>query len=141
MLLLLHVVLTPIMMSCIISSKVLAALYTFVPICGMFSLNYIAMELENPFGTDANDLPMEHFQVEMNQCLLMLLHDNTDLIAWTSPRCITNFDDLLRQMQANRLAGKVRRLSDFGSPDSDDDGSAENAAVSQQTSINTSPDT
>ena len=26
------------------------------------------MELENPFGLDANDLPLEHFQQEMNDC-------------------------------------------------------------------------
>merc|ERR1712176_765428 len=79
-LMLLHVVFTPLVVSCLLTSKIVAVLYTFVPICGMFSLNYIAIELENPFGTDDNDLPVAHFQTEMNQCLLMLLHDNTDMI-------------------------------------------------------------
>ena len=26
-------------------------------------LNFIGVELENPFGRDDNDLPLEHFQV------------------------------------------------------------------------------
>ena len=42
------------------------------------------MELENPFGLDDNDLPLDHFQQEMNSCLLMLLHENSDLITATS---------------------------------------------------------
>lgn len=29
---------------------------------GMFALNFISIELENPFGLDANDLPLAHFQ-------------------------------------------------------------------------------
>ena len=28
----------------------------------MFALNFISIELENPFGLDANDLPLTHFQ-------------------------------------------------------------------------------
>jgi predicted membrane chloride channel (bestrophin family) len=28
----------------------------------MFALNFISIELENPFGLDANDLPLPHFQ-------------------------------------------------------------------------------
>jgi len=114
MLLLLHVVLTPLMMSSIISSKILAVAYTFVPVCGMFALNRIAIELENPFGTDENDLPMENFQTEMNQCLLMLLHTNTDMISWTSPHCIMDFEFLLEHQRKSHKAGKVTRLSDFG---------------------------
>merc|ERR1712176_1662693 len=71
----------PFVITSIIQSKVLAAIFTFLPLFGMFALDFIAMELENPFGTDANDLPLKHFQHEMNNCLMMLLHNNTDLIA------------------------------------------------------------
>lgn len=97
-LLLAHCILTPLMMCSIIKSKVMATLMTGVVITGMFSLNFIAVELENPFGTDDNDLPMEHFQEEMNLCLLMLLHENTDMISGISPQCITNFLDLIASM-------------------------------------------
>merc|ERR1719497_234671 len=78
----------------VIKSKILAAIFAFVPIFGMFSLNFIASELENPFGTDDNDLPLRHFQTEMNSCLLMLLHYNTDIIADTSSTCIVDFHEL-----------------------------------------------
>jgi len=123
-LLLLHTVLTPMIISGVIRSKVLAAIFAFVPVFGMFSLNFIASELENPFGTDDNDLPLEHFQTEMNSCLLMLLHTNTDMIAGTSPRCITNFEKLLATMQFDRSSHSpdnkmMSRLSAFESSGKD----------------------
>jgi len=40
-----------------------------------FGMNYIAGELEMPFGDDSNDLPLTRFQEEMNSSLLMLIHD------------------------------------------------------------------
>merc|ERR1719277_1567421 len=74
-------VMTPFLLATLIQNPVLVAVFTFVPLFGMFSLNFIAMELENPFGLDDNDLPLNHFQTEMNRCLLMLLHEHTDLVA------------------------------------------------------------
>merc|ERR1719506_3049669 len=84
---------------------------TFLPVVGIFTVNFIAVELENPFGTDLNDLPMEHFQSEMNLCLLMLLHDKTDLVSTTSPDCVLDFDELLAKVQRDRESGDQRRLS------------------------------
>merc|ERR1719291_1081470 len=82
------------MLSVLIKNKVWCALFTFVPVFGMFSLNFVASELENPFGDDENDLPLAHFQQEMNTSLLMLLHYNTDHIAMLSPQCRKDFNDL-----------------------------------------------
>jgi len=101
MLLLLHTVLTPTMIAQLIENKVWAAIFTFVPIFGMFSLNFVASELENPFGDDANDLPLERFQEDMNGSLLMLLHSNTDHIASISDRCITDFTSLKELLHAD----------------------------------------
>jgi len=78
-------------------SKVLAAMLTFVPIVGMASLNLVATELENPFGTDANDLPLYHFQSEMNNCLLMLLHSGTDIVPTVRPDCLQDFETLYKE--------------------------------------------
>jgi predicted membrane chloride channel (bestrophin family) len=115
LLLLLHTALTPMIMASLIKSKVLCAIFTFIPVFGMFSLNFIAMELENPFGIDDNDLPLPHFQEEMNSCLLMLLHDNTDMISTTSDDCVMDFEALLKTMtKVNRGSSFVRRESDFG---------------------------
>lgn len=103
-LLFLNILMTPLMISCLISSKVIAPLFAFVPIFGMFSLNFIGVELENPFGNDDNDLPLDHFQTEMNKCLLMLLEDNADLIAGVSQtRCIRKFKDLKGGMRPTEM--------------------------------------
>mmetsp|Transcript_130377 Transcript_130377/g.237084 ORF Transcript_130377/g.237084 Transcript_130377/m.237084 type:complete len:617 (+) Transcript_130377:68-1918(+) len=123
-LLFLNIVLTPMMISCLISSKVWAPIFAFVPIFGMFSLNFIGVELENPFGNDDNDLPLDHFQTEMNKCLLMLLEDNADLIAGVSKqRCIREFSKLKGSMRPSEMHGHnpgggppVRRTSTTGQP-------------------------
>merc|ERR1719188_147615 len=78
----------------LLSSSLMAPLVTFVTLFGTCALNFISMELEDPFGEDDNDLPLAHFQAEMNNCLLMLLHPNTDIIAGVSDQCIMNFYDL-----------------------------------------------
>jgi len=109
----LHIILTPMIISGIMKSKVLCAVFSFIPIFGMFSLTFIASELENPFGTDDNDLPLAHFQEEMNNCLMMLLHTNTDMIASTSQRCVCDFYDLLKTMNANSGEHGHSRLSGF----------------------------
>jgi len=115
-------VLTPLMLSNLIASKILVAFFTFVPIFGMFSLNFIAIELENPFGVDDNDLPLANFQLEMNSCLLMLLHHNTDLIASVSPDCEMNFSTLYsamyseeveEEMVGDKVPMRKTRLSQF----------------------------
>lgn len=113
-LLLTQTILTPLMMCSIIRSKILATAMTMIIITGMFSLNFISVELENPFGTDDNDLPMEHFQDEMNLCLLMLLHEHTDMIPSISHECITDFPSLISSMDM------FRNESDSGSGGSGD---------------------
>lgn len=92
MLLFLHLLLTPLFISSIVTNRFWASLMTFVPIFAMFSVNFIGVELENPFGSDDNDLPLDHFQGEMNKCLMMLLQEGADLIAGVSPaRCIFDY--------------------------------------------------
>merc|ERR1719247_3402792 len=87
---------TPVLLSSFIKSKVVAAVATFVPVFAITSLHYISLELENPFGTDDNDLPMCHFQAEMDSCLLMLLHPNADLVSGISANMETDFDKLVK---------------------------------------------
>merc|ERR1712151_1486123 len=103
-----------------IESKIWAPIFTFVPLFGMFSLNFIGVELENPFGNDANDLPLDHFQTDMNKCLLMLLQENADLAPGVScERCIKSFSTLADTMWFNTAHSKefedqdYRRLSHY----------------------------
>jgi len=101
-----QVFLTPLMLSAFITSRVLLPLTAFLPIFGFFSMNYIAIQLENPFGDDENDLPLENFQHEMNSGLLMLLHPKTDIIVCTSPQCVMDFSRLLETV------GVTQKMSD-----------------------------
>mmetsp|Transcript_3459 Transcript_3459/g.8617 ORF Transcript_3459/g.8617 Transcript_3459/m.8617 type:complete len:534 (+) Transcript_3459:105-1706(+) len=118
MMLILNVFMTPCLIVCLTTNPVWAPIFSFVPIFGFASLNFIGVELENPFGDDANDLPLEHFQTEMNKCLLMLLHDGADLVAGTSNlRCRYVFSELrdsmeqLREIRSNRPSAKGLKLA------------------------------
>merc|ERR1711879_875350 len=85
----------------------------------MFSINFIGVQLENPFGNDENDLPLDYFQGEMNRCLLMLLHDGSDIIAGVSPtRCIRDFEllaDTLEEVDRARASIKGNNITASGS--------------------------
>merc|ERR1712032_985332 len=72
-----------IVLASFIPEPVLAGAVTFVPVFAMFSVNLVATELEMPFGDGPNDLPLHHFQDEMNLSLMMLIHDKADRKPWT----------------------------------------------------------
>jgi len=58
----------------------------------VWSLNYVAAELELPFGDDHNDLPLEEFQGHMNASMLMLIRDESDIVPSVSGRCHRDYD-------------------------------------------------
>lgn len=91
-LLLANTVLTALIAAVTVDSLILAPLVAFVPIFGLHSLNFISMQLEDPFGDDPNDLPLTHFEGEMNNCFIMLLQDGSDIIADVGGNCISDFD-------------------------------------------------
>mmetsp|Transcript_77118 Transcript_77118/g.174430 ORF Transcript_77118/g.174430 Transcript_77118/m.174430 type:complete len:520 (-) Transcript_77118:101-1660(-) len=72
-LLVFHWILTPMIVASWTASPWWAFVFSFVMVFTFWSLLLIADELENPFGTDSNDLNFEEMQMEMNQHLLCLL--------------------------------------------------------------------
>jgi len=90
-LLFMYSVFTPVLFAVAVENEVWAALITFFPVFAMFSLDFAAIQLEMPFGDDANDLPLDHFQTEMNQSLLMLLHENSDMKPTVRKTCEKSF--------------------------------------------------
>lgn len=119
-LLLIMLVAIPCVMAMLIRNPVWAALFTFVPVFGLFSLNFIASELENPFGHDDNDLPLANFQAEMNSSLLMLLHGRADHVASLSEDAVRDFHHLAKGMnfwkgprESKRLQRASSRMSRF----------------------------
>lgn len=106
----------PFLITSIVDSKVLTALMTFLPLFTLFNLNFISIELEDPFGTDDNDLPLQNFQTEMNNCLMMLLHPRTDLRAGISHKCQTDFFKLnseVRTCRSDVSERSSKRLDEF----------------------------
>merc|ERR1719359_1942628 len=72
--LMVHVVFTPLICAATLSTPTWAALLTFVVVFSFMSVLYIALELEMPFGDDPNDLPLQKMAEDMNGSLRTLIH-------------------------------------------------------------------
>mmetsp|Transcript_24050 Transcript_24050/g.56859 ORF Transcript_24050/g.56859 Transcript_24050/m.56859 type:complete len:583 (+) Transcript_24050:141-1889(+) len=74
-LLFLHWIITPLVTAQWASNAWAAGVFGFVQVFILWSLNNIAVEIEHPFGSDANDLDASEMQMEMNMNLLLVLDD------------------------------------------------------------------
>lgn len=91
---------TPWAMCCWTNHLVSCSLLAFMSMVCLTSLELISSELENPFGTDSNDLPVLTFQDKLNESLALILREDVqespefhfDLDDVPSPRiiCLTN---------------------------------------------------
>jgi hypothetical protein len=71
----------------------------------MWALNYIARELEMPFGNDPNDLPLDHFHDHMNSSLLMLIREEADIVPHIdATRCLLDYDSMKDNMSCKRVS-------------------------------------
>lgn len=68
-----HTVLMPVIAAATVPEPVWASLLTFITVTALWSINYTAGELENPFGNDDNDLPIKAQQLDFNVSLSRLL--------------------------------------------------------------------
>eukprot|EP00929_Paragymnodinium_shiwhaense_P013289 TRINITY_DN121154_c0_g1_i1.p1 TRINITY_DN121154_c0_g1~~TRINITY_DN121154_c0_g1_i1.p1 ORF type:complete len:538 (-),score=47.60 TRINITY_DN121154_c0_g1_i1:192-1805(-) len=75
--LILNWALLPLIASLFIPNALAAAVLTFCSTFALWSINYIAAQLEMPFGDDLNDLPVADMQKEFNKSLHMLMHPMT----------------------------------------------------------------
>mmetsp|Transcript_17007 Transcript_17007/g.53448 ORF Transcript_17007/g.53448 Transcript_17007/m.53448 type:complete len:505 (+) Transcript_17007:147-1661(+) len=73
LLLVLHWCLAPFVFTQWVPHPAWAFLFVFIQVFVLWSLNYIAVEIENPYGHDDNDLDGNDMQREMNRRLLLLL--------------------------------------------------------------------
>jgi predicted membrane chloride channel (bestrophin family) len=77
LMLMIHSLFTPLVAGLTMYSNVWGAAFTFISVLGYWATNYIACEIECPFGDDANDLPLESIQQDMNASLWILLEQQT----------------------------------------------------------------
>merc|ERR1711879_697374 len=85
LLLVLHWCVTPFLVSSWCVSPLWTGILCFIAVFILWSLNSIAIELENPFGEDANDLPAADTQHAINQQLLLLIRPTTCITPTLSP--------------------------------------------------------
>jgi len=73
LLLLLQTMLTPLLASMTSQNAWWGGAMTFITLISLWSLNYIAAEIEHPFGEDINDLPVADMLKDLNMSLRTLL--------------------------------------------------------------------
>lgn len=98
-----YTLVTPVIASQLIDSSIMATLATFCVTTAFWSLYQIADEIDQPFGTDPNDLPMQRIQTDFNDSLLFLMRPET--------QCVPPF---VRPSTAMRLT-KVTKKDHMGS--------------------------
>mmetsp|Transcript_29009 Transcript_29009/g.91601 ORF Transcript_29009/g.91601 Transcript_29009/m.91601 type:complete len:546 (+) Transcript_29009:93-1730(+) len=77
LLLILHWCLVPIVVSQWVTQPFWAFIFVFMQVFVLWSLNFLAEEIENPFGTDENAIDGLHMQDEINRHLILLLDPKT----------------------------------------------------------------
>jgi len=87
LLLTVHFFLTPIAVCSWVDNYYLAFLFTFVLVSSVWVLQSVSAELENPFGSDLNDLDMDEMQGDMNNTLWALASQDFSRL----PRVSTRF--------------------------------------------------
>eukprot|EP00931_Biecheleriopsis_adriatica_P031629 TRINITY_DN18521_c0_g1_i1.p1 TRINITY_DN18521_c0_g1~~TRINITY_DN18521_c0_g1_i1.p1 ORF type:complete len:573 (-),score=62.98 TRINITY_DN18521_c0_g1_i1:8-1660(-) len=75
-LLVLASIITPIALAVSMESVVWCASLNFLSVLSLWCVNYIAAEIEMPFGEDLNDLPLAGVQISLNRALMALLDDD-----------------------------------------------------------------
>mmetsp|Transcript_32228 Transcript_32228/g.73696 ORF Transcript_32228/g.73696 Transcript_32228/m.73696 type:complete len:649 (-) Transcript_32228:121-2067(-) len=89
-LLVMHWIITPFVTNQWVNSWPWACIFVFIQAFVLWALNFIAIEIENPFGTDPNDLDGRTMQAEMNQHLLLLLRETATRTPSLSSRYTPN---------------------------------------------------
>jgi predicted membrane chloride channel (bestrophin family) len=109
-LLMIHWILCPIVTALWCSTAYWAFVFVLMQVVILWSLDFIAVEIENPFGTDANDIDGSHMQAEMNRHLLLLLEPEssvtpklqaTDLTCSAGDIALASFVDIWSALDAD----------------------------------------
>mmetsp|Transcript_97686 Transcript_97686/g.174021 ORF Transcript_97686/g.174021 Transcript_97686/m.174021 type:complete len:381 (-) Transcript_97686:69-1211(-) len=71
---LVHWCMTPLLASQSFTSEYWCFTIVLLSVGSLWSLIYIPMQLDNPFGDDVNDLPLKQMQSDFNTTLMQMLH-------------------------------------------------------------------
>jgi len=73
--LIVHWIMTPMIAAATIATWWWSSLMCFFVVTAFWSLFYIALEIDQPFGEDANDLPIKEMQQDFNKSILLLMEE------------------------------------------------------------------
>merc|ERR1719245_2715289 len=97
-------VVTPIVINLWAAHAWYCAIATFISVVCMKGLDVTAIELENPFGDDPNDLPIFQMHHSMNRDLTLLVNPKTWTIPRLLPTALIKYEDLVTMNKEDRLS-------------------------------------
>lgn len=89
--LIVHWLLAPFVVTQFVNDILWGMIFSFIQVFVLWALNLIAVELENPYGQDANDIDGKSMHAEFNNQLLMLIHPDARRV----PTLVEDAEDLL----------------------------------------------
>eukprot|EP00747_Dinoflagellata_sp_TGD_P043624 gnl/TRDRNA2_/TRDRNA2_142803_c1_seq1.p1 gnl/TRDRNA2_/TRDRNA2_142803_c1~~gnl/TRDRNA2_/TRDRNA2_142803_c1_seq1.p1 ORF type:complete len:269 (-),score=39.87 gnl/TRDRNA2_/TRDRNA2_142803_c1_seq1:62-775(-) len=89
----------------------MAALITFISVFLIWSLSLIAGELEQPFGTDEDDVNLEAMQQAINARLLVLISPAATHVPVLKPSASRSHAALVRKNLQGLIQGKAKETS------------------------------
>mmetsp|Transcript_110867 Transcript_110867/g.247504 ORF Transcript_110867/g.247504 Transcript_110867/m.247504 type:complete len:513 (+) Transcript_110867:70-1608(+) len=98
-----HWLITPVLASQVISSVAWATGLCFIISTGLWSLMYIALEIDQPFGGDSNDVDVQEMQQDFNRSLLDLLSP----LAQSVPKCTWHSDNSAELARSSTLVSSA----------------------------------
>uniref|UniRef100_A0A7S4W6W7 Bestrophin homolog n=1 Tax=Alexandrium monilatum TaxID=311494 RepID=A0A7S4W6W7_9DINO len=119
-LLVMHWLVTPLVVAHWASSVWWGSIFSFMQVFIYWCLNMIAMEIENPFGQDPNDIDCGILQKEFNGHLSMLLQPSTRRLPKLQNACPTlrrdSFYDVWRTSSERSVSVRIRARAAGGLP-------------------------
>lgn len=106
-----YMAISPIVISMGADDPVYCFVLTFISIVCMKGIDMIAIELENPFGDDPNDLPIATMHAAVNRDLTLLVNPET----WTIPQlletAVMSYDELMSWNNTSKMSSLIEACS------------------------------
>jgi len=99
-----YMLVTPLVVATHDAPAYFCAFFTLVSVLCMLGLDLIASELENPFGDDPNDLPVETIHMEVTRTLLLLLDPRTMTTPRFSSKRFRTYAELQKQSEDDLIS-------------------------------------
>lgn len=110
-LLVIHWIVSPFVHSQWVTYPWWAAVFSFAQVFIFWALNFIAVEIEMPFGNDSNDIDCDSMQEEMNHNLRLLARIEEDGLPSLVGDARTWYENLVNQDRGNDILEVMKRTS------------------------------